>query len=180
MGSIGISLIGIIVIGGGFAGLVMIELEREQHSIYSDTGETVEFRAVQILEPDHTYLIVVSLEDTYSYTSQGYLAIVNGTSKIYIDGVLAQDTDLYDREWREEDDTGVDAYDSTSYEFTPTSSTNVTVVGTLIYGEEWSVIIYRDLPADIDSRSGTQIVIMLVGMVLFIAGIGIFIKVRRS
>ena len=180
MASIGIFLIGIVVIGVGFAGLAMVELEREQYSIYSDLGDTADFRTVQVLDPGHTYLITVGLEDAYSHTGAGYEAIVDGTVMIYLDGTLIRDVDLYDREWRDEDSNGVDAFDSLSYEFTPLSSTNITIVGSMEIGDTWTITIYQDLPADIDTRAGTQIAIMLLGFVLFFIGVAIFIKIRRS
>jgi hypothetical protein len=99
---------------------------------------------------------------------------------IYADGLVIRDMDLYDKEWCDADSNGVDAFDSRSYEFTPISSTNITIVGSMEIGDTWTIMIYQDLPADINCRAGTQIAVMLLGFVLFFIGMAIFIKVRKS
>ncbi len=178
--SLVLALIGVVVIGGALMGLMVVGAEREQYRIYYDSDNTSHFTYTEILESDHEYQIVVTMHDDYYYSAYGYEALVDGKVVIYIDGVVELNADLYDSEYRDEDSTGADATDSAYYEFTPTSSVNVTIAGVMTSGDDWTIEIYRDVPEELDERAGVQLIYLSSGFVLFILGLGLFAKARQT
>jgi hypothetical protein len=175
-------LIGIVVIGSGLVGMAMVELERTQYIVYSDTNTTSHFSAQQTLEADHFYEIFVEMRADYYTSSWAFESLVEGDVVIYIDGAVVLNEALYDSEYRDRDDydTGVDAIDSAYYAFTPTASVNLTIIGDLTTGDDWTITIYRDMPPELANQSVLQIVVMLSGFVIFIVGVGLFVKLRRG
>ncbi len=167
-------IVGIIVIVVGFGSLMTSSIEREAYLYDSQTGSGYNIYYTDNVEGEHNYSIIVSVTQVmYDVDSR-----VDANVIIYIDGTEVVNTQLYDFDYLETDDHSSRAYDYTEYDFTTQHDVNITIVGSLVQGDSWEIVIYQDLPTSIDTETILSMIILLVGFVCVLVGFGILARER--
>jgi hypothetical protein len=172
--SVALVVIGFIVMIASIVGVVMNEDAKEEYLFdnNSGTGEDISFS--RIVDAGHNYTVDVEVHDEAYYE-----AVVNASVTIYIDGVSVIDTQLYNLESSGDEGGGnIHASDYAIYEFLAIDDVNVTVLGSVHKGDDWDVSIYQDLPSSFGELTVVLVILVLVGLVAFLAGMCILLTKR--
>lgn len=167
-------MIGLIILCGSIAGVFYVMVEKEAYLFDSETGGLGTFEYSQTLEGDHSYEVTIGVY----HREISYDAVVEADVEIYVDGILVLEDTLYYYDTLEEDDSYSEAYAATTYTFSPAEEANLTIVGDLISGDDWSITLYQDVPPTIGTHFLIAVGIAIVGVVIMI--IGIFLRKREE
>ena len=142
-------VVGVILLIASIGGVFFTLVEKETYLFDSTVQETALIDYQIILEGDLTYELIVTVSQYTTY----YDAVVEAEINIYADNITVGSETLYSWDNLEhEDDDYAAAHDTVRYYLTPSVDVNLTVSGILIQGDEWSVAIYRDVPAEIGTH----------------------------
>lgn len=168
-----IAIAGLVLVLVSIAGILYVLVEKEGYlkDQVGDSDTAINYS--QILEGNHSYEIAMGVFERTLYQN----AVAEAEFILYVDGVEMLNEHLYDFDLSESGDSNrAHAYDVVYYFLTPTEDVNVTIVGEMLNGDNWSIDVYQDVPPDIGMHFIIVGAMLLVGVVIMLSGFYIHSK----
>ncbi len=151
------------IIFAGFSLVVAprIGFTKTEYIIEQDWGIDSSFSQDMILQANHSYKIQITYHD-----SDDYVAEVEGTVLIYVNSELMNVLSFSNIDQKDIDENSISVSDTELIWLYPDYNGELLITGQMIKGDNWSSIIYKDLPEDLDNQELLWAISTAIGIIL--------------
>jgi hypothetical protein len=141
---------------------IMIAFTMNGYIHHSRGGVNAGLDETTDLQGNHSYKVQVTLTDNDPDNAE-----VQGSMEVYVDGVLVELRSLSDYDWPDADE-NARATDTESMWLYPESDCQLRIVIRMDTGDDWSYVLFEDLPEELEQQGLFYGITSVLGIVLIL------------